>query len=98
MLNPFTHEVHFGTELIPLQPVSFRLLQLFMENPGILFTRERLLAELDGLNGDEPVGDNTLSVHISRLRKALPKGMIETVRGFGYRFSPDAVKIQGGRE
>lgn len=88
-LDPFRHEVKLKDELLPLRPAEFRLLQLFMENPGLLFSRERLLDALSENDPESLAEDNALSVQISRLRKVLPLDYIETVRGFGYRFAPE---------
>ena len=78
---------------VKLRPTEYRLLLLFMENPGLLFSRERLV---EALSEDDPEyisEDNVLNVEISRLRKALPPGLIETVRGFGYRFAGEVRKL-----
>lgn len=76
-------------ELIPLKKIEYRLLELFMENAGILLTRELLLQKLWDAQG-EFVEDNTLSVEVSRLRRKIGnyqgKSYIETIRGIGYRF------------
>jgi two-component system phosphate regulon response regulator PhoB len=89
-LNGRTHEVTVGTTLIELTKTEFRLLKLFMENPGKAFNREQILDAVWGVNTF--LGDRTVDVHILRLRKLLkPQGvanMIKTVRGTGYRFSP----------
>ena len=92
-LDPFSHEVTISGEAIKLRPTEYRLLLLFMENPGLLFSREHLI---EALSEDDPEyisEDNVLNVEISRLRKALPPGLIETVRGFGYRFAGEVRKL-----
>lgn len=77
-------------EEIPLRKIEYRLLELFLENAGILLTRELLLQKLWDGQG-EFVEDNTLSVEISRLRRKIGnyqgKPYIETIRGIGYRFN-----------
>lgn len=77
-------------EEIPLRKIEYRLLELFLENAGILLTRELILQKLWDGQG-EFVEDNTLSVEISRLRKKIGnyqgKPYIETIRGIGYRFN-----------
>ncbi len=68
-----------------------RLLEYFMENRGKYVTREQILAALWDAKGSF-VNDNTLSVHISRLREKLGAagfGQIHTKRGVGYRWTPD---------
>lgn len=95
-LNPFTHDVTLRDEKLQLTPVEFRLLSLFMENPGILLSRDRLLTASAGDYSDEDLEENTLNVRISRLRMKIGAGFIETVRGFGYRFTGEVRKIHGG--
>lgn len=77
-------------EEIFLQKIEYRLLEIFLENGGILLTRELLLQKLWDDQG-EFVEDNTLSVEISRLRRKIGnyqgKSYIETIRGIGYRFN-----------
>ena len=92
VLNPATHTVTKDGKELSLRPAEYRLLLLMMENAGILLSRERLLMELDSDDAEEAVENNTLSVHISRLRKALPGDLIGTVRGFGYRFTGEVRK------
>lgn len=77
-------------ELIPLGAKEFALLRLFMENPGRVFTKKQLYhaAWQEAYLYD----DNTIMVHLSRLRSKLeddakaPKYLI-TIRGIGYKFN-----------
>lgn len=64
---------------------EFELLQLFMENPGRVFTREQLLAKI--WDSDFAGETRTVDVHIGTLRTKLGtcSGCIATVRGVGYR-------------
>ena len=87
-----THTVTNAGRAIALRPAEFRLLRLFMENPGLLFSRDRLIERLNADPAEDPLEDNTVSVYISRLRGAIGSRYIETVRGFGYRFRADAGK------
>ena len=71
-----------------LTPKEAKLLELFMNNPGKLLTRKRLIREiwLTDYTGDT----RTLDVHMSWLRKAIepdPKQpqFLKTIRGMGYR-------------
>lgn len=63
------------------------MLELFMSQPGKLFSRERILNNIWGLQMDPMT--NVVDVYIGKLRKKLGDAgsMIETVRGMGYRFS-----------
>lgn len=63
------------------------IIELLMNNPGTLFSRERILSNVWGLNMDPLT--NVVDVYIGKLRKKIDDGsgdsMIETVRGLGYR-------------
>jgi len=85
-INIGAHTVTVGGEDIPLTPKEFELLQLFMRHPEHVFSREKLLSEVWGI--DYPGETRTIDVHIGTLRtKIKPYGKcIETVRGVGYRF------------
>ena len=87
-LDPISQQVTASGNLVVLSPIEYRLLQVFMTNPDRAFSRPQLLDRAWG--GDAYVEERTVDVHIRRLRKALGsnlKGMIQTVRGTGYRFS-----------
>ena len=81
-----------GRELF-LSALEYRLLLAFVNNPGIVLTRARLLEEIWDAAGDY-VTDNTLTVYVKRLREKLgddpadPK-LILTVRGIGYKMAED---------
>ena len=68
---------------MPLTNTEYRLLELFLRNPGRVFTREGLLSRVWGYDfiGDE----STVNIHIMNLRRKLGSNLIETVRGVGYR-------------
>ena len=74
---------------IALSALDYRLLLVFINNPGSIIPRQRLMDELWDAAG-EYVTNNTLTVYIKRLRErieddpATPK-IILTVRGIGYR-------------
>ena len=63
------------------------IIELLMSNPGTLFSRERILSNVWGLNMDPLT--NVVDVYIGKLRKKIDDGtgdsIIETVRGLGYR-------------
>lgn len=74
---------------ILLSALEYRLLLVFINNPSIIITRDRLLSELWDAAG-EFVTDNTLTVYIKRLREKIEEDpshpeIILTVRGTGYR-------------
>ncbi len=62
---------------------EFALAEAFFEHPGQVMTREQLLARVWGYDFDP--GSNVVDVYVSYLRKKLPAGVVETVRGAGYR-------------
>ena len=74
---------------VRLGPTEYRLLHFFISHPERVYTREQVLDRVWGQN--VYVEERTVDVHIRRLRKALEPygydGMIQTVRGTGYRFS-----------
>ena len=80
------HKVRRSGEVIPLGPTEFRLLKHFLEHPGWVFSRERLLDAVWGHGSD--IEARTVDVHIRRLRKAINEGgrpdIIRTVRSAGY--------------
>ncbi len=79
-----------GDEEIHLTAKELAILELLMTHPGTLFSRERILSNVWGLNMDPLT--NIVDVYIGKLRKKIdggsPASMIETVRGLGYRLSP----------
>ena len=89
MLSPTAHRVVAGDVSIELGPTEFRLLHFFMTHPERVYSRTQLLDQVWGTQVF--VEERTVDVHIRRLRAALEPagfdGMIQTVRGSGYRFS-----------
>jgi len=82
-------EVSCGGKPVLLTATEFRLLYFLGSHPGRVFSRGELI---DGALGAEvAVTDRTIDVHVTALRRKLgPRGkMIETIRGFGYRFSEE---------
>ena len=83
-LDTRSRRVFLDGQEIPLKNKEYELLLFFMRNPGTVFDRETLYERVWGL---EALGDNaTVAVHINRLREKLGEGLIQTVRGAGYRF------------
>lgn len=84
-INTAEHTAEADGKRICLTLKEYELLQKFMENPGIVFSREQLLHSIWGA---EYIGETrTVDVHIGTLRTKLGKcgDYIETVRGVGYR-------------
>ena len=88
-LDPVSHRVTGNGEELELGPTEYRLLRFFMAHRERVFTRAQLLDHVWGTN--VYVEERTVDVHIRRLRKILARtghdGLVQTVRGAGYRFS-----------
>ncbi len=78
--------VRRGKREVHLGPTEFRLLDVLMQRPGRVFSREQLLDRVWG--HDVYVESRTVDVHVGRLRKALnrrgDRDPIRTVRSSGY--------------
>lgn len=89
LLNPEEHRVEIDQQPISLSPTEYRLLEFFLIHPDKVYSRGQLLDRVWG--HDVYIEERTVDVHIRRLRKILAEygrdAMIETVRGFGYRFT-----------
>ncbi|MCX7065370.1 MAG: phosphate regulon transcriptional regulator PhoB [Proteobacteria bacterium] len=87
-----SHRLTIGDTPIHLGPTEFRLLTFLMQHPDRAFDRAQLLDRVWGRS--VYVEERTVDVHVLRLRRALKPcqldGLIETVRGVGYRLSPAA--------
>ena len=88
-IDPDQIEVRKNGREILLSPREFKLLHTLAQSPGRVFQRSALLRQVWG--EDEYIDERTVNVYVQRLRNKLgdsstePK-LIETVRGFGYRF------------
>ena len=88
-LDPSTRRVSGGEQELKLGPTEFRLLHYLMTHPERVHSRAQLL---DRVWGDHVfIEERTVDVHVKRLREGLAPGhcagMIETVRGAGYRLT-----------
>ena len=82
--------VYKGDALIDLTSVEYRIMRLFMENPGKLLTKQQLFEE--GWGEAYIVADNSIMVCISKLRAKLSDendAYIKTIRGLGYRMEKE---------
>jgi two-component system, OmpR family, phosphate regulon response regulator PhoB len=86
------HRVYAGDVPVDIGPTEYRLLHFFMTHPERVYSRAQLLDRVWG--GSVYVEERTVDVHIRRLRKLLEPhgvdGLVQTVRGAGYRFSATA--------
>lgn len=74
---------------IKMTAKELAIIELLMSHPGVLFSRERILSNVWGMNMDPLT--NVVDVYIGKLRKKLDDdgadSIIETVRGLGYRLN-----------
>lgn len=86
------HRVRRGGTPVQLGPTEFRLLRHLMENPGRVYSRERLLDCV--WTHDPDIDLRTVDVHVRRLRKALNASglpdLIRTVRSAGYSLDTES--------
>ncbi len=87
VLRRDSHEVTVEGEAVELTGKEFDLLACFLEHPGIVLSRERLLDLVWGMA--YPGGTRTVDVHVAQLRRKLGvPAAIRTVRGAGYKLQP----------
>jgi two-component system phosphate regulon response regulator PhoB len=83
------HRVKIDDTVVVLSPTEYRLLEFFMTHPDKVYSRGQLLDHVWGQS--TYIEERTVDVHIRRLRKILSRfqreELVQTVRGFGYRFS-----------
>ncbi len=78
--------VYKNDEPIDLTSVEYKLLRLFMEHPGKVYTKQQVYENVWG--EAYAIADNNIMVCISRLRAKLSEdsgAYIKTIRGLGYR-------------
>ena len=88
-LNREFHEVKIADRRLDLTANEFSILELFLENPGKVYSRDAIIT---GVHGDGyPVTDRSIDVAIVNLRRKLGEKafLIETVRGVGYKMRMD---------
>ncbi|NBV74435.1 MAG: phosphate regulon transcriptional regulatory protein PhoB [Methylococcaceae bacterium] len=89
ILDASQHRLTIAGQTMDVSPTEFKLIQFFMSNPDKVYSRTQLLDQVWGRS--VYIEERTVDVHIRRLRKILAEfdreDLIQTVRGFGYRFS-----------
>ena len=83
-----TRRASVGTHSVELTARELSLLETFLRHPGEDLSRERLLGHVWGYA--LAAESNVVDVYVSGLRRKLGAGVIETVRGVGYRLEPEA--------
>jgi len=94
-LDSRTQEVTVRGKSVELSTLEFKLLHFLASHPRHIFNRDRLLDEVWGR--DRFVTPRTVDVHIRRLREKIEAApdrpqYLQTVRGSGYRFSPEPLE------
>ncbi len=89
LLDTEQHRLTVAGKPLDVSPTEFKLMHFFMMNPDKVYSRTQLLDQVWGRS--VYIEERTVDVHIRRLRKILAQhdseDLIQTVRGFGYRFS-----------
>lgn len=85
-----TLDTRSGRVTLAGQPVTltsheYKVLDYLMHRPGAIVSRAELTEHIYAQDFDRD--SNTIEVFVGRLRKKLPSGLIETVRGLGYRIA-----------
>lgn len=82
-LDLLQREVTVDGRQVCLSPREFSVLKAFVTHPGQVLSRQELLSMAWGMNFDS--GTNLVDVYVGYLRRKLGEGLVETVRGAGYR-------------
>jgi two-component system phosphate regulon response regulator PhoB len=82
-------DLYYKEQRIDLTSTEYSLIELFLQNPKRVYTRQEILEHIGG--DDRFVFDRTVDVHIKNLRLKLgdAAGMIKTYRGMGYGMNRD---------
>jgi DNA-binding response OmpR family regulator len=81
-IDPAARLVRIAGEVVHLTPTEFDLLALLSARPGVVFSREQLLAEVWGWRDGS--GQRTVDSHVRGLRRKLGSELVRTVHGVGY--------------
>ena len=89
VVDPATRAARVGSTQISLTPTEFRLLAMFLRQPGRVFTREQIIDEVFGYDFDG--FDRTVDAHVANLRRKVEPNprqpqYLHTVYGVGYKF------------
>lgn len=99
VLDKAVHCLFVCGKPVDLAPTEFRLLEFFLDNQARVFSRDELLRR--AWPKHIKAGQRTVDVHVRRLRQLLEPyncgDMIQTVRGFGYRFAQPARELSVSR-
>jgi DNA-binding response OmpR family regulator len=87
-LDLLTRRAAIGNRTVELTGREFALLETLLRHPNQVLSREQLLSRVWGLSFDP--GSNLVDVYVGYLRRKLGEGVVETVRGVGYRLNPES--------
>lgn len=95
-MNLETHEAAVGSEPMKLTLTEFRLLSSLLQGGGRILSRADLMSKAMGPG--VLVTERTIDVHITSIRKKLGPlaGIVKTVRGVGYRVTPELEDAHAG--
>lgn len=84
-LDTHTYRAGWKDKAFDLTPTEFKILELLVRHPDRVYSRGQVLSNL--WPDDRAVEDRAVDVHIARLREKMgaAAGLVETVRGVGYR-------------
>lgn len=83
-LDPATHTLSYKGRTERLSVKAFSIMQILLENPGVIYSRTQLEEKLYGWHDE--VESNAVEVHIHSIRKKFGSDIIVNVRGVGYTF------------
>ena len=81
-VEPASRQVRLAGDRVHLTPTEFDVLLYLASHPGVVHTRERLLAEVWGYRDGS--GARTVDSHVRTLRRKLGRDIVRTVHGVGY--------------
>ena len=85
VLDLRSRRASIGDRVVELTAREFALAEVFLRHAGQVLSREQLLSHVWGYDFDP--GSNVVDVYVRYLRRKLGDGVIETVRGMGYRMA-----------
>lgn len=77
---------------VELTAREYSLLDVFLRHPGEILSRDDLMEQVWGEDGDPT--SNVVDVYVLYLRRKLGEGLIKTVRGKGYRLEPEPARAE----
>ncbi len=88
------HEFFVDGKPVALTKTEFQIVQLLLEKPLQVFSREQILSSIGSLNG--PMAPNVIDTHASRIRSKIRKvggpEVIRVVRSVGFRLAPEVTQ------